>query len=258
MAEKETKNNPKAVVEATPEEVEGLNKDKVVSEELKSLEPKKKEEVKPSDSWVPKTDLGRAVLAGKIKDIDEILDKGKKILEYQIVDSLLKIDTDLILIGQAKGKFGGGKRRAWRQTQKKTKEGNVLTFSSMAIVGDRNGHIGIGYGRSKETLPAREKATRAAKLNLIKVERGFESPEPPGSKPHTVPFKVDGKCGSVKIVLIPAPRGTGLAVADECKKILKLAGIEDVYGKTKGKTKTTFNLAKACVNALEKTTRFEK
>ena len=129
----------------------------------------------------------------------------------------------------------------------------------MAIVGDKKGHVGIGYGQAKETLPAREKAIRNAKLNIIKINLGFESPEHEKdfSDPHTVPFKVEGKSGSVRIVLWPAPRGTGLVVSDECKKILKLAGIKDVYSKTQGFTRTTFNLAKACVNALEKTTEMK-
>ena len=160
----------------------------------------------------------------------------------------------MLLVGQAKGKFGGGKRRAWRQTQKKTQEGNIITFSTMVAVGDKNGHVGIGYGKAKETLPAREKALRQAKLNVIKINRGFEDPtDAAKNDPHTIPFKVEGKCGSVRITLFPAPRGTGLAVADECKKILRLAGIKDIYSRTKGQTRTTFNLAKACLDALIKT-----
>src|SRR3989344_3834364 len=99
--------------------------------ELKNIEIKeiKKE---PSESWEPKTLLGKEVKSGKIKDINEILNSGRKILEEQIVDYLLNTKSDLILIGQSKGKFGGGKRRAWRQTQRKTEEGNVPTFSAMA------------------------------------------------------------------------------------------------------------------------------
>ncbi len=102
-------------------------------------------------SWEPRTQIGRDVRSGKIKNIDEILLGKKRILEPEIVDSLITLEKDLMLVGQSKGKFGGGKRRAWRQTQKKTMEGNVLTFSSMAVVGDRNGHVGLGLGKSKET-----------------------------------------------------------------------------------------------------------
>ena len=204
-------------------------------------------------SWEPKTKLGQEVKKGKIKNIDEILDNNKKILEEQIVDFLLDIKKDLILIGQAKGKFGGGKRRAWRQTQKKTKEGNVPTFSAMAVVGDENGHIGIGIGKAKETLPARDKAERKAKLNVIKIKRGCSSFDCDCSELHTVPLKVMGKSGSVRVILIPAPQGTGLVAAGELKKVLKLAGIKDIYTKTFGKQRTTFNLVEACFNALKKT-----
>jgi small subunit ribosomal protein S5 len=173
--------------------------------------------------------------------IDEILDKGRKILEAEIVDSLINVKTDLLSIGQSKGKFGGGKRRAWRQTQRKTQEGNVATFSTMAVVGDEKGHVGIGTGRATETLPARDKATRKAKLNIIKITRSCGAFDCICSEPHSIPFKVEGKKGSVKVVLTPAPQGTGLVVASELKKVLNLAGIKDVYSKTFGKKRTTFN-----------------
>ncbi|MEK6878741.1 MAG: 30S ribosomal protein S5 [Nanoarchaeota archaeon] len=204
-------------------------------------------------SWKPKTRLGRKVKDGKISNIDEILDKNLRILESEIVDYLLKITSDLILVGQAKGKFGGGKRRAWRQTQKKTEEGNVTTFSAMAIVGDENGHVGIGTGRAKETLPARDKSIRKAKLNVIKINRGCGSFECSCGEKHSIPFKVEGKCGSSKITLIPAPQGTGLVIGDECKKVLRLAGIKDIYSKTFGQTRTSKNMVEACINALKKT-----
>jgi len=205
--------------------------------------------------WEPKTKLGRDVKDDKITDIDEILDSGKKILEEQIVDKLLNLKTDLALIGQAKGKFGGGKRRAWRQTQKKTQEGNVPTFSTMAIVGDENGHVGVGDGKAKETLPARDKALRKAKLNIIKIKRACSGFDCACNENHTVPFKVTGKVGSVEVILIPAPQGTGLVVAKELKKLLKLAGIKDVYSKTFGRRRTTFNLIKAGFEALDKTNK---
>jgi small subunit ribosomal protein S5 len=285
MAEQEQANEPKHLVEITPEELEKLDKEEVKSveeivdeaetsgekvelvekvEEMKlTFEEKRtareKQETREGlESWVPKTQIGRDVKAGKETDIDKVLENRKKILEPEIVDSLLNLNSDLLSIGQAKGKFGGGKRRAWRQTQKKTKEGNVLAFSAMAVVGDGKGHIGIGFGRSKETLPSRVKAIRKAKLNLVKIERGCAHFDCSCDEPHTVPYVVEGKCGSVKIKLIPAPQGTGLVVGDECKKILKLAGIKDVYSKTEGNVRTTFNLAKSCMNALQKTTKLVK
>lgn len=209
-------------------------------------------------AWVPKTKLGKDVKDGKIKNIDEILDKNQKILEPEIVDSLINVQSDLILMGQSKGKFGGGKRRAWRQTQRITREGGVLTFAAMAVVGDEKGHIGLGIGKSNETLPARDKSTRKAKLNLIKIKRSCSAFDCSCDEPHSLPFEVEGKSGSVRIKLIPAPQGTGLVVAKELKKVLKLAGIKDVYSQTFGKVRTTFNTVKACMNALEQTNRGEK
>lgn len=205
------------------------------------------------EAWDPKTKLGEEVKSGKIKNIDEILDNKRKILESEIVDSLVNLKSDLISIGQSKGKFGGGKRRAWRQTQRKTKQANVPTFSAMAVIGDENGHLGVGTGKSMETLPARDKAIRKAKLNIIKVKRTCAGFDCDCSELHTVPFKVTGKSGSVRVTLIPAPQGTGLVVGKELKKILKFAGVKDVYSRTSGRIRTTFNFIKAGMDALEKT-----
>jgi small subunit ribosomal protein S5 len=216
------------------------------------LEEKRKLEV-----WKPKTKVGLLVKENKIKNIEEILE-NHKILEPEIVDSLVKLESEFLNIGQSKGKFGGGKRRIWKQTQKKTAEGNTPTFSCMAVVGNKEGYVGLGLGKAKETLPAREKAIRKAKLNIIKVERGCGSFDCSCNEKHSLPSIVKGKSGSSRVILIPAPQGTGLVIGDECKKILRLAGIKDIYSKTFGQTRTTINLAKACVNALQKAARKEK
>lgn len=283
MAEKENVNQPKDLIEAVPEEMEKerIEEDKLDKAEEKeseeNTEPEKNSQVSPREerrrdfekkrkreeedklsSWVPKTKIGMEVKSGKEKDLDNVLTTGKTILEPEIVDLLIRTESDLLSIGQAKGKFGGGKRRAWRQTQKKTKEGNVLTFSAMAVVGDKNGHVGIGTGKAKETLPAREKAIRKAKLNILRVERGCGNFDCSCAENHSIPAIVEGKAGSVRIKFIPAPQGTGLVAGDECKKILRLAGIKDVYSVTKGRARTTFNLAKACVDALSKTGEMER
>ncbi len=264
MAEEEQKTEKDEYAE-TPEKV----LDKSDLKELKKMQEengeKKEVEKRPRgrrgeptreeviEAWDPKTKLGEEVKSGKIKNIDEILDTKRKILESEIIDSLINLKSDLISIGQSKGKFGGGKRRAWRQTQRKTKQANVPTFSAMAVIGDENGHVGVGSGKSMETLPARDKAIRKAKLNIIKVKRTCAGFDCDCSELHTVPFKVTGKAGSVRVTLIPAPQGTGLVVGNELKKILKFAGIKDVYSRTSGRIRTTFNLIKAGMDALEKT-----
>ena len=67
---------------------------------------------------------------------------------------------------------------------------------------------------------------------------------------HNLRRNLRGKCGSVKIKLMPAPKGTGLCVERECAKILALAGIKDVWSKTQGQTKNKINLITACESAL--------
>ena len=234
-----------------PEEVV---KEEVIEdvEEQIVKEVKEKKRGFDTEEWRPKTGIGKKVKNGEISDIDEILDEGLNILESEIVDALLpNLSTELLLIGQSKGKFGGGQRRIFKQTQKKTQEGNKPHFAIFAAVGDGNGHIGLGYGKSKETVPAREKAIRKAKLNVIKIRRGCGSWRCGCREPHTIPFSVKGKCGSAEIELIPAPKGTGLRVEGECGKILKLAGIKDVWSRTEGQTRTKTNLVMACFYALQ-------
>ena len=203
--------------------------------------------------WNPKTDLGKKIKEGKIVDMNEILDQGTPIFETEIVDILVPtLESDLLLIGQAKGKFGGGQRRVFRQTQKKTAEGNKPNFGTCVVVGNRDGYIGVGYGKGKETVPARDKAMRRAKLNLRKIRRGCGSWQCGCGESHSIPYMVEGKCGSIRLQLIPAPKGKGLVAHKEVQKILKLAGIRDVWCRTFGDTRTTVNVIAACVDALNR------
>jgi len=255
---KDNLNQKKEVAVEAPEEKHPLIEEKreaEVVEEVKEVE----EEVKvekgrfDKEAWKPKTSIGEKVKKGEIKDIDEILDNGLKILESEIVDILMPdLETDLLLCGQSKGKFGGGKRRVFKQTQKKTAEGNKIKFATFAVVGNRNGYVGVGYGKSKETVPAREKAIRNAKLSIMKIRRGCGSWECSCKEPHSIPLAVKGKVGSVVVKLIPAPKGSGLVVHDECGKILAMAGIKDVWSKTLGKTTSRGNVILALLKALQK------
>ncbi len=204
------------------------------------------------EAWQPKTNLGKKVKAKEITNIQQIFDSGQKIMEAEIVDSLVpNLETDYINIGQSKGKFGGGKRRIFKQTQKKTMEGNKPHFAVLAVVGNRDGYIGIGLGKSKETMPAREKAVRAAKLNIFQIARGCGSWQCTCGEPHTIPFKVMGEESSVEVKLMPAPKGTGLVIDNELKKVMKLAGIKDIWSKTRGQTRHKINMISACVKALK-------
>lgn len=213
------------------------------------------------DKWHPKTDIGKKVKARAITNIDEVLNQGKPVLEPEIVDMLLPgMESDLLMIGQSKGKFGGGSRRVFRQTQKKTKEGNKPKFATYSVIGNKNGYVGLGFGKAKETVPAREKALRKSKLNIMKIARGCGSWQCGCKTPHSIPFAVSGKCSSVTIELKPAPKGTGLKTEKEIAKVLRLAGIQDVWSKTRGQTRNKLNVIEALKHALHKlnSTKFQE
>ncbi len=252
------KTEPAVKAETTEEEkIEVVEKDVIT--ELPEIETETKPEIKINvEGWTPKTSTGKKVKSGEITDIDTILDNGIPILEEQIVDVLMpNLQSELLMIGQSKGKFGGGSKRIFRQTQKKTPEGNKPSFACMAVVGNGDGYVGVGYGKSKDTVPAREKAVRNAKIALFKIRRGAGSWEDATSEAHSIPWTVEGKCGSVRIILMPAPKGKGLIVEQECAKILKLAGIENIYSKAFGQTRSKVNVITACIDALKKLNTFK-
>ena len=86
-----------------------------------------------------------------------------------------------------------------------------------------------------------------AKMSCIPIRRGYWGNKI--GKPHTVPTKVTGKCGSVTVRLIPAPRGAGIVAARVPKKVLQMAGIDDCYTASRGSTKTLGNFVKVCQNS---------
>ena len=91
-----------------------------------------------------------------------------------------------------------------------------------------------------------------AKLSIMKIRKGCGSWQCGCKTPHSIPVAVEGKCGSVRLRLIPAPKGTGLIVEGECGQVLRKAGIRDVWSKAIGQTRTKLNLIKACEDALRK------
>lgn len=229
-------------------------------EEKPELPEEVKVEVTPAlERWIPKTSLGKLVFEGKIKSIDEILDMGKPIKEPEIVDKLLPgLRTELILIGGRTGKGGGVQRIPIKITSVTKKSGRRFNMNAFVVVGNEDGIVGIGAGKSPEPRDAVAKATQRAKLNLIKVKRGCGSWECACGGNHSIPYKVFGKCGSVRVQLIPAPKGVGLVADDETKKLLRLAGIKDVWVKTFGNTSMRVNLITAVFNALKKLYLYEK
>jgi len=135
--------------------------------------------------------------------------------------------------------------------QKQTRAGQRTRFKAFVAIGDYNGHVGLGVKCSKEVATAIRGAIILAKLSILPVRRGFWGNKI--GKPHTVPCKVTGKCGSIWVRLIPAPRGTGIVSAPVPKKLLQMAGIEDCYTSARGSTGTLGNFAKATYAAIAKT-----
>lgn len=196
---------------------------------------------KDKNEWVPVTKLGRLVKDGKIKSIEEIFLFSIAIKEHQIVDALLgpSLRDEVMKI---------------MPVQKQTSAGQRTRFKCYVAVGDGNGHIGLGCKSGKEVAIAIRGAIINAKMNLVPVRRGYWGLNI--GKPHTVPCKVSGKCGSVRVRLIPAPRGSGIVASLIPKKLLNMAGIEDVYSSSTGHTRTRGNLAMAVYHALIKTYSF--
>ena len=203
------------------------------------------------EDWVPKTKLGKMVMSGEIKSIEEIFEKGMRIREPEIVDMLVPdLKSEIIYVGGSPGKGGGIRRTPTRRTARMHKSGRRFTASAMVVVGNGNGLIGVGFAKSNDNSEAIEKATRNAKLNIIPVRRGCGSWECTCGKPHSLEFKAVGKAGSVKVELLPAPQGLGLCVPDEMKKVMKLAGIKDVWMKSLGNTGARINFTMAIYEAL--------
>ena len=192
------------------------------------------------ENWVPKTKLGELVKQGLIT-LDKIFQNNLIVKEKEIVNILLpQLQESVIKISMV---------------QQMTASGQRSKFKAVVIVG-ADGFIGTNSCKSREVGPAIRKAIDRAKLTVVPVLRGCGSGECGCGGIHSIPFKIQGKCGSVRIQLIPAPVGVGLACADKVKQVLKLCGIEDIWSKTFGDTRTSENLVKATFNALKNAHKF--
>lgn len=191
------------------------------------------------DAWIPRTQVGRMVKDGTITSIYDIFRDSLKIDDVRIVDLLVPNLTENVLdVGRV---------------QRQTDAGRKTLFVATAGVGNKNGIVGVAQAKAAGVGTAIRNAIILAKLNIIPVKRGCGSWECTCSNPHSIPFQVEGKVGSVRVVLKPAPKGLGLVIGDAAKSVLELAGISDIWSKTFGDTRTTQNFSKAIFEALRST-----
>jgi len=194
-----------------------------------------------SETWEPKTSLGKMIQEGRISSIEEIFTEGLKIRESEIVDLLLPdLQEEVISINLV---------------QKQTDAGEKSRFKAIVAVGNRDGFAGLGAGKARQVRNAIEKAAANARLNISFVRRGCGSWECGCGKQHSLSFQTTGKCGGVEVVLIPGPRGLGLVAGETAKIILGLAGIKDCWTRSFGSTRTVPSFAYAVFDALKKTYR---
>jgi len=188
----------------------------------------------------------------QVQDLSEIYSFSLCIKEHQIVEKLLGGSERSQPMGMGDAPPSGGlKDEVMRimPVQKQTTAGQRTRFKAFVAVGDNNGHVGLGWKTAAEVADAIKGAIISAKMSLVPVRRGYW-----GNRlgaPHTICSKLTGKCGSVRMRLIPAPRGTGLVAATAPKKLLQFAGIEDCYTASSGHTRTKGNFLKATFQALQ-------
>lgn len=188
-------------------------------------------------NWTPRTRLGRMVQNGQIISMEDALASGLPIREVQIIDALIPgLEDEVINVNMI---------------QRMTDSGRRVRFNVMACVGNKDGYVGLAICKGKEVASTIRKAIENAKLNIIQVQRGNGSWESGHGAGTSVPFKVTGRAGSTRITLLPAPTGKGLVIGDTGRQVLTLAGVTDVWSRSKGQTRTTINFAQATFNALK-------
>lgn len=188
------------------------------------------------NAWEPRTTIGKKVKAHEITSIEQIFHEGKRIEEAEIVEVLCpNMKSDIVEI---------------ISVQRMTKNNRKAKFRATAIVGDGNGHVGVGSGKDVEVKASIDSAIKNAKVNVIPVILGCGSWQCACGTPHSLPLQARGKTGSVEVILKPAPRGLGVVANEPVKKMLELAGVKDLWSFSRGRTRAKYNVLMATYKAL--------
>ncbi|MBL7036407.1 30S ribosomal protein S5 [Candidatus Microgenomates bacterium] len=130
---------------------------------------------------------------------------------------------------------------------KKTKGGNQIRFSALVVVGDRKGRVGVGNAKAKDVRSAILKSIEEAKKRLVSITMSGT----------TIPFSVNDKFSASKVLLKPAPPGSGIIAGGPMRMVLEAVGLRDVVGKTLGSNNKISNV-KATISALVKVSELAK
>ena len=123
------------------------------------------------------------------------------------------------------------------------KGGRILGFAALTVVGDGDGRVGMGKGKSKEVPSAVQKAMEEARRNMLKVSL----------RDGTIHHNVTGHHGAATVMMAPAPRGTGIIAGGPMRAVFEVLGITDIVAKSHG-TSNPYNMVRATLDALRNCT----
>ena len=132
---------------------------------------------------------------------------------------------------------------AVNRVSKVVKGGRILGFAALTVVGDGDGRVGMGKGKSKEVPVAVQKAMEEARRNMTKVSL----------KNGTINHTVMGQHGAARVMMMPAPKGTGIIAGGPMRAVFEVMGITDIVAKSHGST-NPYNMVRATFDALNNCT----
>ncbi|MBX3645204.1 MAG: 30S ribosomal protein S5 [Rubrivivax sp.] len=146
---------------------------------------------------------------------------------------------------QTEGNDDGLKEKmiAVNRVTKVVKGGRTLSFAALTVVGDGDGRVGMGKGKAKEVPVSVQKAMEDARRNLVKV----------ALKNGTVHHNMRGQHGAAKVLIAPAPAGTGIIAGGPMRAVFEVMGVTDVVAKNLGST-NPYNMVRATLHALKNST----